>query len=1064
MATFLSKEKQKQLQEEQEEQKRRQDNKQHCQKILDGIGKFDNTTAERAVWELIQNARDLSEHAKVKLTLTRDHLIFTHEGSPFDYESFTSLIKQISSVHKEEKDTVGQFGTGFMTTHKFSRIVKISGSVKLDEGIFVDIEDFELDRRPDDLQGMLETMSKQLTFADKLLDQETRENPRPETTFVYQLDEIRLPYAEKGIGMAFDLIPYVMVLNERIEEVYLEDTISGKSVLFRRGVEYCLDQAIGYYKVPIIQQGGDDKAVYFLRTEDKKDIIILPLKAEDEAISLGAVPKFFIHFPLLGTESFGVNYVFHSDRFYPEEPRNAIVLPEDNIEKKSKYTHNADVFRFMRDNLYTYLEKYSDSIKHSHLLASIGLLCVDEKEDAERARFCRDLQKEFVTKFQSLPFVLLQNNTKVSVINDKNVRFLAPDIVAFLRKDDGEEYLDVIYGYASRISTLPAKEVVLTWSEIIEQWKVEESSIFIYIDELVTNISSREDDEGLLQFLRFLKECGQDHYFKEKALIPNREGERKVAKDLRNAKDIPEELYRICTLLIPESTRSFVSDAYTELYNLTEYRRDDLKKDINLFISSLKSQSSWNDDELTALIKYCSIFPTAEGSSTRDKAMPFICQLHNHPYKRQYVPPLPGIEVDKEQDLYRTAFDTLVDYSLKVIEGYAKDESRSWLKEVTNSTLHYSLLQALSNKDRGTTYQKELFPKYAIIPNQEGELCYVEELSALANRKTIPASVQDKLLELYQEVFGTSYRAKLIDERYVELVQIKDERAQDIGRMIEDKLKEREYTHPSIIEIIELLDSEAKEQDKGYWSSWFSYIDSNKANIFLGRLQGDERSHTYQFMKAHPSRKERVAKLMDNPNFERIMAKAEESIRAEKEQAATFKHMLIIGKTIENQLREHLQEELLVECREMDKPMEVNDIQNGQDIVIKHNGEVVFFIEVKSKWNFDQPAHMSTNQMRQAVLNPDCYALCCVDLTEHRASDLERLEAETVIGNTYVHLDIGQKLGFFLKEIIYDSNDEETHLKIKDYQSSLNKGFFTSGIRGLDSLIEAILKRRGAVS
>lgn len=217
-------------------------------------------------------------------------------------------------------------------------------------------------------------------------------------------------------------------------------------------------------------------------------------------------------------------------------------------------------------------------------------------------------------------------------------------------------------------------------------------------------------------------------------------------------------------------------------------------------------------------------------------------------------------------------------------------------------------------------------------------------------------------------------------------------------------------------------------------------------------------------MKAHPSRKERVAKLMDNPNFERIMAKAEESIRAEKEQAATFKHMLIIGKTIENQLREHLQEELLVECREMDKPMEVNDIQNGQDIVIKHNGEVVFFIEVKSKWNFDQPAHMSTNQMRQAVLNPDCYALCCVDLTEHRASDLERLEAETVIGNTYVHLDIGQKLGFFLKEIIYDSNDEETHLKIKDYQSSLNKGFFTSGIRGLDSLIEAILKRRGAVS
>ena len=111
MATPLSKE---QLKQQQQEQSRRQDNKQHCQKILDGIDKFDDTTAERAIWELIQNARDLSECAKIRLSLTKEKLTFTHNGSPFDYESFTSLIKQISSAQKEEKDTVGQFGTGFM--------------------------------------------------------------------------------------------------------------------------------------------------------------------------------------------------------------------------------------------------------------------------------------------------------------------------------------------------------------------------------------------------------------------------------------------------------------------------------------------------------------------------------------------------------------------------------------------------------------------------------------------------------------------------------------------------------------------------------------------------------------------------------------------------------------------------------------------------------------------------------------------------------------------------------------------------------------------------------------
>ena len=1053
MATRLSKE---QLKQQQQEQSRRQDNKQHCQKILDGIDKFDDTTAERAIWELVQNARDLSECAKIRLSLTKEKLTFTHNGSPFDYESLTSLIKQISSAQKEEKDTVGQFGTGFMTTHKFSRIIQISGSVKLDEEVYVNIENFELDRRPNDLQGMLESMSRQLTFADELLDKETEASPKSETTFVYPLeDKERLDYAKEGMDTAFNLMPYVMALNDRIEEIHLENTISDKSILFRRGKEDCLDVAIGYHKVQIIQEGGDDKEIYFLRSKDKKDIIILPLKTKDEAISLDGVPKLFIHFPLLGTQNFGLNYIFHSERFYPEEPRNAIVLPEDNIEKRHKYTHNMEVFKTMRESLYTYLKNYSSSIKYSHLLAPIVLPCIDE--DNDKAQFYRDLKEELVERFQSFPFVVLHDSSKVSVTNDKNVRFLAPEIVRFLKNDSKGEYIDVVYNATSKVSHLPEKEVVLIWSEIIEQWGDPIKDIFIGMDELVKSMSRCEVDEELLQFLRFLKECEKRYYFEEEALIPNREGEKKEAKNLRNAKDIPEELYSICHRLIPTKASSFVSIAYTELYDLIEYRRDDLRKDINDFTSSLKNESKWDDDTLSALLKYCSIFPTQEGSSTRDKAMPLICKLHNHPYERRYISPLPGVEIDKEQDLYRTAFDVLVEYSLGVIDTHGKDKERAWLKKAANKDLHYSLLQALSNKDRPTAYQKDLFPKYAIFPNQEEELCLIEKLAILSGRETIPMDIQDRLLELYQKVCNDSYKSKLVDEKYVELVQFKEVDPQDIGYLIEDHLKEEGYKHSSIIEILELLDSEANNKSTEYWSSWFSYIASNKANIFLDRLHGDERDHTYQFMKASPSKKAKVAELMDSPNFESIVAKAEENQRTERERAASFRHMLSIGKTIEDRLREHIQVEL--EYREIDKPMEVNDIQNGQDIVIKYSGEIIYFIEVKSKWNFDQPAYMSKNQMRQAVQNPDCYALCCVDLTGHRTSNLDCLADKIIVDNTYVHLDIGHKLKVFLGNIVYDNSDEETNPKINDYQGSLNKGFFISGAKGLEALIKAIRER-----
>jgi hypothetical protein len=139
--------------------------------------------------------------------------------------------------------------------------------------------------------------------------------------------------------------------------------------------------------------------------------------------------------------------------------------------------------------------------------------------------------------------------------------------------------------------------------------------------------------------------------------------------------------------------------------------------------------------------------------------------------------------------------------------------------------------------------------------------------------------------------------------------------------------------------------------------------------------------------------------------------------------------------------------------------MEINDIQNGQDIVIRYNDNIVYYIEVKSKWNFNQPAHMSTNQMRQAVLNHDKYALCCVDLTNYSSEIANEIDIDTILNNTYVHLNIGEVLGYYLKTIVNDDRDEENNIKIRDYQSNLNKGFFKQGEKGLNTLIADIVKK-----
>ena len=244
-----------------------------------------------------------------------------------------------------------------------------------------------------------------------------------------------------------------------------------------------------------------------------------------------------------------------------------------------------------------------------------------------------------------------------------------------------------------------------------------------------------------------------------------------------------------------------------------------------------------------------------------------------------------------------------------------------------------------------------------------------------------------------------------------------------IGSDIDEALKESQYTNPITIEIIDLLDTDVED---GYWHKWFDNINNNKPNIFLNRLMGNERTHTYRFLKASPKKKEIIAELVDNPDFDLIISRAQDIIQNEHERQLTFDHMLYIGKLIEDKLRERLQVELLqVEYRQAGENMEINDIQDGQDIVIRYRGEIIYFIEVKSKWNFDQPAHMSTNQMRQAVLNPDCYALCCVDLTQYSANIADEIDADTIINNTYVHLDIGKILSHFIDTIVKDNSDEE---------------------------------------
>ena len=162
------------------------DMKQHANKLIQGFEKLDESDAKRAIWELLQNAVDVSENCEIIISITDKSLIFQHNGKPFTTTTLNSLIKQVSSkASQNNDDEVGQYGTGFITTHSFGKKILLSGSLKKEEG-YIYFDNFEIDRTAKDSDELIEKLIIQQEKAFDLIDiNDTKEEPSKFTTFEY---------------------------------------------------------------------------------------------------------------------------------------------------------------------------------------------------------------------------------------------------------------------------------------------------------------------------------------------------------------------------------------------------------------------------------------------------------------------------------------------------------------------------------------------------------------------------------------------------------------------------------------------------------------------------------------------------------------------------------------------------------------------------------------------------------------------------------------------------------------------------------------------------------------
>lgn len=120
------------------------------------------TAGLRWPFELLQNAIDSGPRSgkasvRVSLACAAGHVVFEHDGAPFQSLELAALLSGGSSKEFESQQTTGRFGTGFLVTHVLAEQTRLRGLLAVGEEH--ELFDLVLDRTGDE-DAILGNISK----------------------------------------------------------------------------------------------------------------------------------------------------------------------------------------------------------------------------------------------------------------------------------------------------------------------------------------------------------------------------------------------------------------------------------------------------------------------------------------------------------------------------------------------------------------------------------------------------------------------------------------------------------------------------------------------------------------------------------------------------------------------------------------------------------------------------------------------------------------------------------------------------------------------------------------
>lgn len=299
------------------------------------------TTARRWIWELIQNANDVAGDSGIDVEIQlaekdeTQYILFKHNGLPFTAENIQNLIEQNSGKDPKKKPNgrrkhVGKFGTGFLTTHLLSNIVYVKGVNQDDNGLYYKFT-LKLDRSGDEEQiaKSVDDAFQSVRHLDKQQPYNEYDPTEMNTQFIFSLtEEHSLDVAAKGIEDLKTNLPYSLCFVDAINSVNLKH----EGLTYRKIANESDDitAPVRDVKIVVYKNSIEIEQHFFRIFTSDFTSVLLPIEQHIPGTSIKsisfAVPRIFVDFPLIGTESFPFPAIINNPNFNPTNPRNGISL------------------------------------------------------------------------------------------------------------------------------------------------------------------------------------------------------------------------------------------------------------------------------------------------------------------------------------------------------------------------------------------------------------------------------------------------------------------------------------------------------------------------------------------------------------------------------------------------------------------------------------------------------------------------------------------------------------------------------------------------------------------